>query len=80
MQHWAQDKDLKTKVVAAHKVAQAIQFLHERSILHRDIKPENVVFDGTRPLVTMSRTRERRLWRYAALYLTPSSHAEPYDS
>ena len=48
MQMWAQDKALKTKVIAIHAVAKAIQFLHERSILHRDIKPANVVFEGKR--------------------------------
>jgi len=49
MQMWAQDKNLKTKVIAIHAVAKAIQFLHERSILHRDIKPANVVFEGSCP-------------------------------
>ena len=59
MRHWSHGKEFQKQVAAVRKVAQAIQFLHERSILHRDIKPENIVFDGT---VVVTEAKDRETW------------------
>ena len=46
MRHWCQGKPAEAKLAAAHRVAEAVRFLHVHGVLHRDLKPENVVFDG----------------------------------
>jgi serine/threonine protein kinase len=46
MRQWMAGKDHTCLLRAAHRIAQAVAFLHGHGTLHRDIKPENIVFDG----------------------------------
>ena len=43
---WCQEKSFESKLVAARRIAEAVQFLHSKGVIHRDVKPENIVFDG----------------------------------
>jgi hypothetical protein len=46
MRQWVAGKDHTCLLRAAHRITEAVAFLHDHGTLHRDIKPENIVFDG----------------------------------
>jgi hypothetical protein len=43
--------ELKTTVTLLEKVADALDYAHDKGLVHRDIKPENILMNGAHPAV-----------------------------